>query len=56
MAGEVHPSNQNRQTGGVRIGDVFGGIHHSIIAGGDVIQNIFLGGTKEGRDRQNQLV
>jgi hypothetical protein len=56
MAGDHQPNDHDRQTGGVRIGDVFGGIHDSIIAGGDVIQNIFLGGTREARDRHYQLI
>ena len=51
MAKESRAPNTNKQSGGVTIGDVIGGIRNSIIAGRDVI---FPGSTAEQRAQRNR--
>jgi len=53
MTDEHGSSGPDRQTSGVTIGDVFGGIWNSIIAGGDVIVQIFTG-SDERRAQRNR--
>ena len=59
MTDEHRSPDPDRQTGGVTIGDVEGGIHGSTIAGRDVtigqkITNFFLGSTTEQRALRNR--
>jgi len=59
MANESRSSDTDKQTGGVTIGDVEGGIRDSIIAGRDAIQKItqiFTGDTGKARDWRNKLI
>jgi len=51
MANESHSSDTDKQTSGVTIGSVMGGIYKSIIAGRDVI---FPGGTEQQRAQRNR--
>jgi hypothetical protein len=50
MTNEHHPSDSDKQTGGVHIGDILGSIRGSIIAGRDVI----LGTTEQQRAMRNR--
>jgi hypothetical protein len=57
MVNESHSSDPNKQTSGVTIDAVKGGIHDSIIAGRDVMQhitNILGGGTSVQRHQRNR--
>ena len=53
MTSDPHSPDNRKQTGGVTIGDVFGGIWNSIIAGGDVIVQTFTG-SEERRAQRNR--
>lgn len=57
MAADLQPTNHDAQTGGVRVGDVHGGIHGSKFAGRDLydtVVNLFFG-SAQAQDRRNQL-
>ncbi|MBI1877070.1 MAG: hypothetical protein HYR94_02335 [Chloroflexi bacterium] len=42
MAAEPSPPDADKKTGGVTIGNIIGGIHNSIIAGRDVVVQVFI--------------
>jgi hypothetical protein len=54
MTPPLPPNKISGRSGGVTIGDVQGGIVNSIIAGGDIIQKIFIGDDSE-RNLRNKM-
>jgi hypothetical protein len=57
VAADLQPTNHGAQSGGVRVGNVHGGIHGSKFAGRDLydtVVNLFFG-SAQAQDRRNQL-
>lgn len=53
---QEHSAHANKTTGGVTIGDVFGGIREAIIVGGDIIGDVSIGSSQHKRVKRDPSI